>query len=692
MPVQPIVRSIIRPTVTGIVRSFGSFGSSFVSRFGAGLSAAYFLADLGSERGTVDSATNPVSRVRRDSDGGLRAFTAADVKGGAALDYVNNGTTALYGEAMYFDGVNDYVNFGDILGIASTGFSGSLKTFFQGEQGTLLSKGGRTGGYLLFLDENGTLFLLLKQAVSSGQYRRYDSTTTVDKSILLNISFTIGALGASFSASVNGTSLSFTDTGITGAYADTSEDFSIGSRAEGGSIFYTGVIADINITGVLTTPGNGNTDAKWADTSGNDNNGTVSGSPVLFTGQGFEGFAPTWYDPIVPTSQDYMYFDGVDDYVELDNVITMSGDFKVSWFQYLESGSDKVVVGGGADNFIRWDSTGLLVRINGVFFSFNTAPTYQQTLNYSVRRVGSNLTLARGGVDVETISGNTDDFLLVEIGTRFSAVLLGMFFGVIANLSVDVGNTGASNHEWLGDGPLDENWKDQIGSNDGTVNGSPQRVLNSDFTKISRDFSQSTAGSQPQIIKNGALVTENTKPMLDFDGSASHLRCPASEFITPTNALQVSVVCKNNNTSLSASETLISQYDSGANKRSWLIYIDVNQKLSVIFGDTSNGTFEGRWIADSVISPENLQTIGFKYNAGTVVLYVNGVEVPGSISNGSIPTSLYNSDGDATIGAYLSSNSVTALWNGQIGEVYIADNLTDDLATIQLAQMKGFNI
>jgi len=293
MPVQPIVRSIVRPTVTGIVRSFGS---SFVSRFGAGLSAAYFLADLGSERGTVDSATNPVSRDRRDSDGGLRAFTAADIKSGTALDYVNNGTTSLYGEAMYFDGVNDYVNFGDILGIASTGFSGSLKTVFQGEQGTLLSKGGQTGGYLLYLDANGTLFLLLKQDTSSSQYRRYDSTTKVDKSILLNISFTIGALGASFSASVNGTSLSFNDTGVTGTYADTGDDFSIGSRDGGGSVLYTGVIADVNITSVLTTAGNGNTNANWADTSGNDNNGTVNGSPALYTGQMFDGLQSKFYD------------------------------------------------------------------------------------------------------------------------------------------------------------------------------------------------------------------------------------------------------------------------------------------------------------------------------------------------------------------------------------------------------------
>ena len=204
------------------------------------------------------------------------------------LDYVEpTDIQDLYNNAMYFDGTN-YVNFGNILGIESTGFSGSIKTVFQGEQGTILSKGGQIGGYFLFLDTNGKLILLLKQTVSSGQYRRYDSTTTVDEDILLNISFNIGTLGSSFSASVNGASLSFTDSGVTGTYADTGEDFSIGSRAEGGSVLYTGVIADINITSVLTTLGNGNTDAKWVDISGNGNNGTVSGSPALFMGQGID--------------------------------------------------------------------------------------------------------------------------------------------------------------------------------------------------------------------------------------------------------------------------------------------------------------------------------------------------------------------------------------------------------------------
>jgi len=104
MPAQPIVRSIVRPTVTGIVRSFGS---SFVSRFGADLSAAYFLKDLGSKRGFVDGVLNPVVRVRR-SNGDLRAFTANDITTGVLLAWVGTGGSDNGLVAKWYDGSGNH--------------------------------------------------------------------------------------------------------------------------------------------------------------------------------------------------------------------------------------------------------------------------------------------------------------------------------------------------------------------------------------------------------------------------------------------------------------------------------------------------------------------------------------------------------------------------------------------------------
>ena len=207
-----------------------------------------------------------------------------------------------------------------------------------------------------------------------------------------------------------------------------------------------------------------------------------------------------------------------------------------------------------------------------------------------------------------------------------------------------------------------------------------------------RNFSQSTAGNQPAIVRSGVLQTANGKPVIDFDGTNDHLRCPAATFITPTTQLQVSVVCKNDSATLSGTETLISQFDIGTNQRSWIMYIGNDEKIGLQFGDPADGTFEGGWASTAAISPINLQTVGFTFNAGTVVLYVNGVAVAGAVSAGSIPTSLFNSNADATIGSYLYSSLAQAFWNGQIPEVYVADNLTDSMADIQTAQMRAFNI
>ena len=212
-----------------------------------------------------------------------------------------------------------------------------------------------------------------------------------------------------------------------------------------------------------------------------------------------------------------------------------------------------------------------------------------------------------------------------------------------------------------------------------------------DQSGSARNFSQTTAANQPAIVRSGVLQTANGKPVMDFDGTNDTLRCPAASFITPTTLLQVSVVCKNDSAD-TGNEYFFGQYEVVSDKRSWAMFVDVNEKLRVNFGDPSDGTFEGAWRSTAEISPVNLQTLGFTFNGGTVVLYVNGVAVAGTLPSGTIPTSLYDSNVDATIGSYLASNVPAEPWNGQIGEVYVADNLLDDIAEIQQAQMEAFGI
>jgi len=322
--------------------------------------------------------------------------------------------------------------------------------------------------------------------------------------------------------------------------------------------------------------------------------------------------------------------------------------------------------------------------------SLSTALPVGTEFDFELQRVSNTVTVFLNGLSVGTQtvdSGDNFGFDRVNGDLTNSS----MWKGYLRKLEVYEGASDVLTHSYPADGNKNSNWTDQIGSNNGTVYGSPARVLKTDFTKTSRDFSQSTAGSQPLIVENGTLIVENTKPMIDYNGTTDHLRCPASSFITPTTALQVSVVCKNDSATLSAFEILIGQYDHGSNQRNWFMGVNADEKLELAFGDPSNGTLEGNWTSDAVISPANLQTVGFTYNAGIVQLKVNGSNVAGSIS-GAIPATLYNSNVDATIGCVLSSNSPVSHWNGQILEVYVADNLTDNLDDIQAAQMEAFNI
>ena len=209
-----------------------------------------------------------------------------------------------------------------------------------------------------------------------------------------------------------------------------------------------------------------------------------------------------------------------------------------------------------------------------------------------------------------------------------------------------------------------------------------------DQTGNGRNFSQGSAASQPKIVSNGTVIKANTKPTLSYDGTNDHLRCPATDFVTATNKLQVSVVCKNNSTNVD-NQLIIAQYASN-NQRSWAFRF-FNGVMEIIFGNTDDGTFYSSYRASTFISPENLNSLGFTFDSGVVVLYANGSVIDGEEVAGTVPTLLFDSNADVTIGCVISSGS-THVWDGQISEAYVADNLTDSIVEIQQNQMEYFNI
>jgi len=97
------------------------------------------------------------------------------------------------------------------------------------------------------------------------------------------------------------------------------------------------------------------------------------------------------------------------------------------------------------------------------------------------------------------------------------------------NLGQFIGNASYENKDLLSspDSALIQCWYDQSGN--------------------SKDAIQSTAGSQPQLVSSGAIVTENGKPTLSFDGS-SHYFVLSIDSLNINN-LSVHTVCSSDNLS-----------------------------------------------------------------------------------------------------------------------------------------------
>ena len=116
-----------------------------------------------------------------------------------------------------------------------------------------------------------------------------------------------------------------------------------------------------------------------------------------------------------------------------------------------------------------------------------------------------------------TISNVTEETTGSSSGST-SAKTLGQF---VANASyTDADSLGST------DSALVQNWYDQSGN--------------------SNDAIQSTAGSQPQIVSNGSLVTQNGKPACDLNGSSQFLDASAYDQATTT----LIAVVNNDNTGL----------------------------------------------------------------------------------------------------------------------------------------------
>jgi hypothetical protein len=242
-------------------------------------------------------------------------------------------------------------------------------------------------------------------------------------------------------------------------------------------------------------------------------------------------------------TNDRMYFDGVDDYVEVTGMTALSDYFGACTIEakvlVADAAATIVIACLGASAY-RLLTVGGSWAINNLVLSPAVSVTEGlQTISVDFDASGQGTALRIDGVEVwsGTAAAGTPNTSFY-IGKRDT----GSFWkGLIYDFSLS--GSSVKNFAFDGYGVDAADWEDTVGSNDGTVNGSPALFSGQGFDAYvttlydqsgnSRDATQATAAAQPQIVADGVVVTDaNGNPACLFDGSNDWLLTTTVSAIT----------------------------------------------------------------------------------------------------------------------------------------------------------------
>ena len=251
-----------------------------------------------------------------------------------------------------------------------------------------------------------------------------------------------------------------------------------------------------------------------------------------------------------------MYFDGVNDYVNLTGQYGSAGRIEL-----------KVVLPSAQSQFTKLLGNRTTAGVDGVFLQVDDVAgliikayvndsSAVQTPALSVGQEHE-IALAWGSGSVELfldgVSAGTDTYTGAITPKN---LLLGYFAGPyfkgliydVRHYSDAAGTTLVNSYN--GYGNTDADWEDQVGSDDGIVVGSPALFSRQGFDAYvttlydqsgnGRDATQATAASQPQIVADGVVVTDsNGNAATLFDGSDDYLGISGLSISDSTSSIVV---------------------------------------------------------------------------------------------------------------------------------------------------------
>ena len=232
--------------------------------------------------------------------------------------------------------------------------------------------------------------------------------------------------------------------------------------------------------------------------------------------------------------------------------------------------------------------------------------------------------------------------------------------------------------------------------------GSLQKGLVLDMPLTSGYTKDETAGSEVMTDRTPySNDGQNTGGDVDTDhttfisANSDYVRIADSASLSPTSAMTAVVWVKG---AAQAGKAIFNQFDGAANQRSFLMYtngISPYNKLKIIVSDdgTVNSGHRKSYESSLVAFDSTWHLIGFTFDAGTLKLFVDGVEDTNSTkTNDDAITTIHNSTADVTIGSYLNSDVPTSFFSGDLAKARIYNRAltADEMLLIYDKEKGGF--
>ena len=356
-----------------------------------------------------------------------------------------------------------------------------------------------------------------------------------------------------------------------------------------------------------------------------------------------------------------MWFDGVNDYVAATvditgySQISLESEFIIGdnagtghrTISIGHSGTDDVAIGYAGNTgfiFTRVDDGTAIDSVSDSTYSLGDKVHVVMTFDGTTIK-----SYIDGVLQADTDTGSFN-FATASVTTRICEVFAGSagtdFEGLILKTKVynsalsqsevtsalnNTLTTSALKHSWLGNGNTDAAWVDQVGSSDGTVNGSPSLYHVAE--------SETTAGQD--ALGNAIVNPRPNERVLNLTTGTGYAEIADSASLDLTTEGTWELWGNFYGDTPSSSEALLSKTSFSDNKRT----VDIARSATVAnntitFTASSNGLSVTSFSKTYPVANKTSQIV-FTYAASTLLCYIDGVLTAQTASNGTVTSSLH---------------------------------------------------